>query len=113
MLEQLMQLMYHQIARKPNEKKQNAGFRRLAEAMFDQENAPSRPKQPEALEVDATYTASASEMLKAKDFEQMTVTEQTEAKKALARLHVNRIEVATRAVPALRTGAAGWTCARP
>jgi uncharacterized protein len=96
MLEQLMQLMYTQIARKPNEKKQNSGFRRLAEAMFNQENAPSRPKQPEALEVDATYTASTSDLLKAKDFEQMTVTEQTEAKRALARLHVNRIEVATR-----------------
>jgi uncharacterized protein len=95
MLEQLMQLMYHQISRKPDDKKQKAGFRRLAEAMFDQNDAPSSPKS-ETLEIEATYTASSNDMLRKKDFEQMTVTEQTEAKLALQRLHVNRIEVQTR-----------------
>jgi uncharacterized protein len=92
MLEQLMQLMYHHISRKPDDKKQKAG---LAEAMFDQNDAPSSPKS-ETLEIDATYTASATDMLRKKDFEQMTVTEQTEAKRALQRLHMNRIEVQTR-----------------
>ncbi len=95
MLEQLMQLMYTQIARKQDEKKQKAGFRRLAEAMFDKVDVPSKPKA-ETLEVEATYTASANDTLRAKDFEQMTVAEQTEAKRALQRLHVNRIEVQTR-----------------
>jgi uncharacterized protein len=95
MLEQLMQLMYHQISRKPDDKKQKAGFRRLAEAMFDQNDAPSSPKS-ETLEIEATYTASTNDMLRKKDFEQMTVTEQTEAKRALQRLHLNRIEVQTR-----------------
>ena len=103
MLEQLMQLMYHQIARKQDEKKQKAGFRRLAEAMFDQNDAPSSPKS-ETLEVEATYTASANDMLRKKDFEQMTVTEQTEAKLALQRLHVNRIEVQTRRYRAATLG---------
>ena len=103
MLEQLMQLMYTQIARKQNDKKKDAGFRRLAEAMFDKVDAPSRPR-PESLEVEATYTASASEMLRAKDFEQMTVSEQTEAKRALQRLHVNRIEVPTRRFRASHRG---------
>jgi uncharacterized protein len=103
MLEQLMQLMYHQIARKQDEKKRQAGFRRLAEAMFDQNDAPSSPKA-ETLEVEATYTASANDMLRKKDFEQMTVTEQTEAKLALQRLHVNRIEVQTRRYRAANLG---------
>jgi uncharacterized protein len=103
MLEQLMQLMYHQIARKQDEKKQKAGFRRLAEAMFDQNDAPSTPKS-ETLEVEATYTASANDMLRKKDFEQMTVTEQTEAKLALQRLHMNRIEVQTRRYRAANLG---------
>lgn len=103
MLEQLMQLMYHQIARKQDEKKQKAGFRRLAEAMFDQNDAPSSPKS-ETLEVEATYTASANDMLRKKDFEQMTVTEQMEAKLALQRLHVNRIEVQTRRYRAATLG---------
>jgi uncharacterized protein len=104
MLEQLMSLMYHQIARKQDDKKKTPGFRRLAEAMFEQHDAPSQQKQSEALEVDATYTASAAEMLRAKDFEQMTVTEQTEAKKALQRLHVNRVEVQTRRTRASHRG---------
>jgi uncharacterized protein len=103
MLEQLMQLMYHQIARKQDEKKQKAGFRRLAEAMFDQNEAPSTPKA-ETLEVEATYTASANDLLRNKDFEQMTVAEQTEAKRALQRLHVNRIEVQTRRYAAANLG---------
>ena len=103
MLEQLMQLMYHQIARKQDGKKQKAGFRRLAEAMFDQTEGQSQPKS-EALEVEATYTASANDMLRAKDFEQMTVTEQTEAKRALQRLHVSRVEVKTRRFRASHAG---------
>ncbi len=103
MLEQLMQLMYHQIARKPDEKKQKAGFRRLAEAMFDQ-NEVAAPKRGDALEVEATYTASAQDMLRKKDFEQMTVTEQTAAKLALQRLHMNPLEVQTRRFGASSTG---------
>ena len=90
MLEQLMQLMYTQIARKQDEKKQKAGFRRLAEAMFDQNEVQS-PSKPDAIEVEATYTTSANDMLRAKDFDQMTVAEQTEAKQALQQLHVNQI----------------------
>jgi uncharacterized protein len=103
MLEQLMQLMYTQIARKQDDKKRKAGFRRLAEAMFDKVDVKSAQK-PDVLEVEATYTASATDMLRQKDFEQMTVTEQTEAKKALQRLHVNRIEVQTRRFKAAAHG---------
>lgn len=97
MLEQLMQLMYAQIARKPHEKQKDPGFRRLAEAMFEPRDARSRAEQKnDGLEVDATFTASADEVLRGKDFEQMTVAEQAEAKEVLRRLHVRRIEVATR-----------------
>jgi uncharacterized protein len=96
-LQQLMQLMYQQIARKPHENKKKAGFRRLAEAMFDKQDVQSRNEQKsEQLEVDATYTASVDEVLRTKDFEQMTVTEQAQAKHALQRLRLARIEVPTR-----------------
>jgi uncharacterized protein len=104
MLEQLMQLMYHQISRKPHDKKRDPGFRRLAEAMFDKAEVPSRQKEPDALEVDATFTASADDVLRAKDFEQMTVTEQAEAKRALQNLHMNRIQVQTRRFRAFKAG---------
>ena len=97
MLEQLMQLMFQQITRDAGEKAKQAGFRRLAEAMFDKQEMQSRREQkPEALELDATFTASADEVLRAKDFEQMTVAEQTQARQAIARMRLHRTEVRTR-----------------
>ncbi len=95
-LQQLMQLMYTQIARKPHENKKQAGFRRLAEAMFDKKEMKSRSEPKQELEIDATFTASADEVLRQKDFEQMTVTEQAQSRLALQRLRVNRIEIPTR-----------------
>jgi uncharacterized protein len=105
MLQQLMQLMYMQIARKPNELKKKAGFRRLAEAMFDKAEVPINQEQKtEALEIDATFTASADETLRAKDFEQMNVTEQMQARRALQKLRLGRIEMPTRRFKASPAG---------
>jgi hypothetical protein len=97
MLEQLMQLMLHQIARSAGDKPKDPGFRRLAEAMFDQlETQGERQEKPSALELDATFTASAIEILRAKDFEQMTLSEQTQARKAIALLRLQRRETRRR-----------------
>ena len=95
MLEQLMQLLYHQVTRPADGKKKDPGFRRLAEAMFEKTESEREEKQ-DALDVDATFTSSASEVLRAKDFDQMTVAEQNQAKSAIARLQMRRIEVKTR-----------------
>ncbi len=93
MLEQLMQLMYHQIARAAPGKPKQAGYRRLAEAMFDEKHAKQQRQQPkDELEVDATFTASTLETLRAKDFEQMTLAEQGDAKRAVARMRLGQIE---------------------
>jgi uncharacterized protein len=97
MLEQLMQLMYQQIARKADDKKKPPSYRRLAEAMFDKEQTINAPKQKnDVLEINATFTASSDEVLRAKDFEQMTVAEQTAAKAAIARMKIHRAEIKTR-----------------
>ena len=96
MLEQLMQLMFQQITRAAGDKPKDPGFRRLAEAMFDQNTAQSRREKPEVLELDATFTASADDILRAKDFEQMTLAEQIQAKDAIARLRLHRREFFTR-----------------
>ncbi len=96
MLEQLMQLMFQQITRAAGDKPKDPGFRRLAEAMFDQNAAQSRREKPEVLELDATFTASADDILRAKDFEQMTLAEQIQAKEAIADLRLQRREVLTR-----------------
>lgn len=97
MLEQLMQLFFHSIARNTPEEAKKAGFRRLAEAMFDTHESQSQQRQKkDELEVDATYTASADEQLRRKDFEQMTLAEQAQAKQAIARLRMHRTEIMTR-----------------
>jgi uncharacterized protein len=97
MLEQLMQLMYVQIARKADDKKKQAGFRRLAEAMFEPQAAPHLEQgKQDLVEVDATFTASLDEVFRQKDFEQMTVAEQAEAKAAIARLRLTQRELRTR-----------------
>jgi uncharacterized protein with von Willebrand factor type A (vWA) domain len=97
MLEQLMQLFFHQVTRDAGEKAKQAGFRRLAEAMFDaRENQSSQREKKEDIEVDASFTASADEVLRGKDFEQMTVSEQAEARQAIARLRLYRTETMTR-----------------
>src|SRR3954454_3525782 len=56
MLEQLMQLLFTQITRPASEKARQAGFRRLAEAMFEKvENQSRREEKPGAIEIDATF----------------------------------------------------------
>ena len=97
MLEQLMQLLFHQITRPADDKAKKAGFRRLAEAMFDKVETQSRqePKK-DSLEFDATYSHSAMEVLRKKDFDQMTVAEQAQARLAIAHLALHRQEVKTR-----------------
>jgi uncharacterized protein len=105
MLEQLMQLMYHQIARKADDKPKKAGFKRLAEAMFDKSHMKTAPAQKnDVLEIDATFTASIDEVLRAKDFEQMSVAEQAQAKAAIAKLRMNPIEIRTRRFQASHAG---------
>ncbi|QPC41458.1 VWA domain-containing protein [Kaustia mangrovi] len=95
MLEQLMALMLPEIAIKANPPKKRSGERRLGEAMFDEANAPKREQQQE-VELDASFSFSADELLRRKDFEQMSVEEQAEARAAIARLRLDRVEVPTR-----------------
>jgi uncharacterized protein len=105
MLEQLMQLMFHQIARKTDSKPKKAGTKRLAEALYDKNQTLNVPAQKnDVLEIDATFTASADEVLRAKDFEQMSVAEQAQAKSAIARLRLNKVEIPTRRFQASTTG---------
>jgi uncharacterized protein with von Willebrand factor type A (vWA) domain len=97
MLEQLMKLMFTQITRSASDKAKQAGFRRLAEAMFDNVETQSRRlEKPDVLELDAAFTASADDILRAKDFEQMTLTEQADARAAIALMRLTPREIRTR-----------------
>ena len=106
MLEQLMQLMYHSVTRAGDpEQQKKAGFRRLAEAMFDRAPQSQRQEKADSLELDTTMTASEQETLRRKDFEQMTVAEQARTRKALAQLRLTRPMDPTRRFRAAAHGA--------
>ncbi|MBL8908509.1 MAG: VWA domain-containing protein [Rhizobiales bacterium] len=105
MLEQLMQLMFQQITRPADDRARKAGFRRLAEAMFEKvETQSRREEKPGAIELDATFTSSADEVLRTKDFEQMTLAEQAEARRAISAMRIHRTEVPTRRFRAAAQG---------
>lgn len=106
MLEQMMQMFFSQIALSPDvARPKQAGFRRLAESMFDKANAQNKREEPPGvIELDADFTASDKEVLKAKDFEQMSTAEQIEAKAAIARMRLARVEVPTRRFSPARRG---------
>jgi len=103
-LEQMMQMFFQQIALSGNTvKKKQSGYRRLANAMFDQAHQSAmREVDTGAIEIEATYTASSREVLQAKDFEQMSSSEETEARQAIARMKLHRIALPTRRFEAVR-----------
>ncbi len=97
MLEQLMQMFFQEVQRPTGNEKKKAGHRRLANAMFDEpETQAPRKEPPNVVEVDASQTFSAREVLRDKDFEQMSSDEQADAKRAIAALRKARLEVSTR-----------------
>jgi len=98
MLEQMLKLFFQQIAMSGNsEKPKQAGYRRLANAMFDQAHQSSmREVDTGSIEIEASYTASKREVLRAMDFEQMSAGEEAEARQAIARMRLKRFEMPTR-----------------
>lgn len=106
MLEQLMQMFFQEVQRPTGNEKKKAGHRRLADAMFEDPPMQSQRKEPpNVVEVDASQTFSAREVLREKDFEQMSSEEQSDAKKAIAQLRNARLEITTRSFKPARKGA--------
>lgn len=89
--------MFSPVAPAEREKRQNrAAETRVADAMFEghRKNQPAG-EFPE-VEVDARFTASGNEVLREKDFAQMSAAELAEARKAIAALKLPRDLVSTR-----------------
>ena len=105
MIEQLMQLFFQEISRPAGPQKKNAGHRRLANAMFSEPEVQKlRPAPQDVIEIDASHSYSAREILRQKDFEQMSTEEQAEARQAMARIRQQRVEIKTRRFRPSRTG---------
>lgn len=92
-LEHMMGMLFPSIRGVSEEHVVKPGEKRAAEALLPE--LPDMPEDFEApeqtgeeLEIDATLTMSSEERLRTQDFEQMTLAEQQEAKKLLARLRL-------------------------
>ncbi|MEN6543192.1 VWA domain-containing protein [Parvibaculum sp.] len=94
LLDRMMALMLPEIRTPDNEDREKAN-RRISDALFGNEPNKQEPEEPE-LEIDASETFSASEVLRRKDFEQMTAAELAEARAAIARLRLPLDEARTR-----------------
>ncbi|QKV20547.1 vWA domain-containing protein [Oricola thermophila] len=76
--------------------KKLAGESRVADAMFEGHKRREPEERPPEIEVDARMTFSGREVLRDKDFAQMTAAELAEARKALSELRLAQDEVRTR-----------------
>ncbi len=76
--------------------KKRAGESRVADAMFEGHRKEQKPVEQPEIEVDARMTVSGNEVLRAKDFAQMTAAEIAEARRAISALHLPADIVPTR-----------------
>ena len=105
MIEQLMQLLFQQVRVEAKPEKPKAGQKRLAEAMFSQDDAYSQRERPsDEVELEGEFTSSAREVFGNKDFEQMSADEERIAREAIARMRMNRLEVKMRRFKPSRRG---------
>ncbi|MEL6217404.1 MAG: VWA domain-containing protein [Pseudomonadota bacterium] len=98
LLEKAMGLMLPEIRAPGHDRTKQAGEDRAAAALTaGSEPPPERPpEETEEIEIDAAFTVSSTEALRARDFEQMTVAELAEARRAIARLSLPIKPIAAR-----------------
>ena len=115
-LEHMMSLLSPMVRGLNQTPEASAAERRAAEALIEDPDDPLLPREDEAdddagqeIEIDASLTFSAEERLRRQDFEQMTAAEQTEAKRAIARLDLPVRPIASRrTIAAARGRVADW-----
>jgi uncharacterized protein with von Willebrand factor type A (vWA) domain len=91
-----MLAMFAPVAIDQREKeKPRAAEQRVSQAMFEGQKGRGREEMPE-IEVDARFTFSGNEVLREKDFAQMTAAELAEARQAIANLRLPHDLVRTR-----------------
>jgi uncharacterized protein with von Willebrand factor type A (vWA) domain len=83
-IEKLIAMLSPKAPSRPDLKPPEAGASRVAEALF--KSVHDRNKPTPAIELDARLTVSSAEILRSKDFAQMTAAEIEEARKAIAKL---------------------------
>lgn len=95
LVEKMIQMFSPQMREDDNREKPKAGESRVTEAMFVGQEQEKEFERPE-IEIDAQFTTSAREVLREKDFAQMTVAEINQAKREMAKMTLPLNEVRTR-----------------
>jgi len=96
LLERMMGMVLPEF-RHPEQPRGKEMQRRLGEALQkERKSAQENNREPPELELDASMTWSSQEVLREKDFEQMTAAEIDEAKSAIARMRLPLPELKTR-----------------
>lgn len=97
-MERMMGMMLPVVGVPGQEREKKAGEARAAEALSDGATPPAtdEPEEPDEIELDARFSLSNEEILKSRDFEQMTNAEVAEAKRAIARLSLPVRPIASR-----------------
>ena len=89
--------MFSPVALDTREKqKPRAAESRVSAALFEGHDKNSKPQEVPEIEVDARFTFSGNEVLREKDFAQMSAAELAEARKAITALHLPLDAVRTR-----------------
>jgi len=99
LMEKMMSLMIPDVRAPAEEQDKRAGETRASEALTagaDRKQPPARDDDPPEIELDAQLTFSDEEKLKSRDFEQMTMAEIAQAKRAIARLELPVKPIASR-----------------
>ncbi len=84
-LEKLIAMLSPRAPSQPDARPPEAGSSRVADALF--KSARDRAEPPPAIELDARLTMSGAEILRSKDFAQMSAAEIELARKAIKRAH--------------------------
>jgi uncharacterized protein len=95
-LEHMIHLLSPSLRREAEERKKRAAERRASEALTDAPDEPRDIPERDELRIDARATVSASERLRAMDFEQMSAAEIAEAARAVRGLSLPVKPVPTR-----------------
>lgn len=110
-IEKMMGLMLPELRQPDRDRTPESAERRVAEALMAGAEPPVRkpPEEGEEIEVDARLTFSTEEVLKSRDFEQMSTEELAAARRAIARMDLPVKPIASRRTrPAALGRLADW-----
>lgn len=95
LVEKMLQMFSPMMAEDKPRQKPEAAEARVSQALFPEENKQQEFERPE-IEIDASFTASAREVLREKDFAQMSADEIALARQAMSKMRLPVRQVATR-----------------